>query len=107
MNTSLTRFYTIDSKQMGAFQSAVSLHCHTHHSKEKIDFIPHYASRIPVVANFFHFEMEQYRKRNGKKIDFTLGYWTPPLSARSVYESEMEQIEKRLGLRSIVSITDH
>jgi len=43
----------------------------------------------------------------GKDIDFKQGYWTPPLSAREVYESEKAQIENVLGLRALVSLTEH
>jgi hypothetical protein len=38
------------------------------------------------------------RSKYGKDIDFKQGYWTPPLSALEVYESEKAQIENVLGL---------
>lgn len=88
-------------------RAAVSLHCHTYHSKEILSFIPHYAARIPLVAQFFKAEMDRYLTLHGKTIDFTQAFWTPPVSPRQVLEVETLQIETRLGLPALVSITDH
>lgn len=88
-------------------RSALSLHCHTHHSKEILDFIPQYAAQIPVVAKLFQREMVRYEARVGKPIDFTRAWWTPPVSAHDVWEAETQQIEERLQLQGFVSITDH
>jgi hypothetical protein len=88
-------------------RSAVSLHCHTHHSKEALTFIPHYAARIPVVARFFRNEADRYLTLHGRTIDFARAYWTPPVAPREVLEIETLQIESRFGLPALVSITDH
>jgi len=85
------------------FRAAVSMHCHTNHSRESLTFIPHYARRIPVVSRFYKSEMKRY----GEKIDFGRAWWTPPVTARQVFEMETLEIESRLGLPAIVSITDH
>src|SRR5206468_8933937 len=37
-------------------KTGVSLHCHTEHSKEMLDFIPHYATRLPIIAHFYRKE---------------------------------------------------
>lgn len=89
------------------YRMAVSLHCHTDHSKENLGFIPHYASRIPVVSEFFKREMEGYLRTNGKKLDFRRAYWTPPLTARRVVELEAERIERELDVEAMISLTDH
>ena len=89
------------------FQTAVSLHCHTDHSKENMGFIPYYAERIPLVAALFRREMEKYACEKGREIDFSSAYWTPPVSPRRVLELEREQIESRLDLKALVSLTDH
>ena len=34
-------------------------------------------------------------------------YWTPPLTPKLAYETEKNQIEDVLGLKSLVSLTDH
>lgn len=90
-----------------ALRAAVSLHCHTHHSKEALTFIPHYAARIPVVARFFHSETDRYLTLHSRTIDFARAYWTPPVAPREVLEIETLQIESRFGLPALVSITDH
>jgi len=89
------------------FKSGVSLHCHTDESRETLDFVPYYASKIPLISQFLDRELESYTARNGEVIDFARAYWTPPLPARAVLEAETHQIEQGLGLASIVSITDH
>src|SRR5215813_2887844 len=87
-------------------KTGVSLHCHTQHSKEMLDFIPHYAEKLPIIAQFWHKERAKYLKKEGKGIDFSTAYWSPPLTAERVYAIEKSQIENA-GLRSIVSLTDH
>lgn len=91
----------------GGFGAAVSLHCHTYHSKEILSFIPHYAAMIPVVSRLFKGEMDRYLTLHGKTIDFSHAYWTPPVSPGQVFEIETLQIEKELCLPALVSITDH
>ncbi len=88
-------------------RAGVSLHCHTLHSKELLDFIPHYAARLPLVAPLFRNEMNRYQKEKGYAIDFNRCYWTPPCTARQVFEAERLQIEARLALPALVSLTDH
>jgi hypothetical protein len=90
-----------------SFRAAVSLHCHTNHSRESLTFIPHYVRRIPLISRFYESEMERYLADNGKEVDFACAWWTPPVTARQVFEMETLEIESRLGLPAIVSITDH
>jgi len=71
-----------------------------------LDFIPHYAQKLPIIAQFYRKEEEKYQKNEGKGIDFSTAYWSPPLPAMGVYEIEKRQIEDS-GLASIVSLTDH
>jgi hypothetical protein len=84
----------------------VSLHCHTEHSKEMLDFVPHYAEKLPVIAYFWRKERDKYQEKEGKLIDFSTAYWSPPMTAAAVYEIEKNQIEGA-GLEAIVSLTDH
>ncbi|MBK9165133.1 MAG: hypothetical protein IPM21_14715 [Acidobacteria bacterium] len=87
-------------------KKGVSLHCHTEHSKEMLDFIPHYAEKLPIIAHFWRKERDNYEKNQGKGIDFSTAYWSPPLTAHDVYRIEKDQIHA-CGLESMVSITDH
>jgi hypothetical protein len=87
-------------------KTGVSLHCHTEHSKEMLDFVPHYAEKLPIISTFWRKEQDKYLEKEGKAIDFSTAYWSPPLTAQAVYEIEKQQINDA-GLEAIVSLTDH
>lgn len=111
MNRAKTRVYReIEAfRPASLFRTAVSLHSHTNHSKEILDFLPRYIDfhRIPIVTGLVHSELKRYENRNGRRVDFRRAYWTPPVGPRSVFDSEKSQIEEKLGLKAVVSITDH
>lgn len=87
-------------------KTGVSLHCHTENSKEMLDFIPHYAAKLPVISYFWNRERRSHIKRRGKDIAFDGSYWSPPMTAGEVYDLEKRQINEA-GLDAITSITDH
>lgn len=109
MKIGRTKLHLHPEGKAGAYSShtAASLHCHTHFSKEVLTFIPYYASRVPVVADYFRQALEQYEKSHGTGLDFSRAWWTPPVTPRQVIDIETQQIEQKLGLRALVSITDH
>ncbi len=88
-----------DTADWTRFTTAVSLHAHTSYSREVMSDLPRYIAKIPFVAGRF--------KRSSADVDFSRGWWHPPIDARGVFESEVAQIEQRFGLASIVSLTDH
>ncbi|HET6267339.1 MAG TPA: hypothetical protein VFG11_06435, partial [Acidobacteriota bacterium] len=88
-------------------KTAVSLHCHTQHSKEKLNFLPHYIKKTGMFSSFLQRKMEDYAARKKRAIDFDTGYWLPPMSPREVYNSEVQEIREKLGVHAVVSITDH
>lgn len=90
-----------------SFRSAVSLHAHTFHSCEMMDFLPRYAGHVPWVAGWIARRMQAHEAREGWAVDFSKVWWHPPVSPRQVFESEADQIERRFGLAPIVSVTDH
>ena len=69
--------------------------------------VPAYLDRIPLVAPLVRRELRAYEQRNREEVDFSKGWWCPPVDATSVLASETAQIAARLGLHPIVSITDH
>jgi hypothetical protein len=71
-----------------------------------LDFVPHYAEKLPIIAQFWRRERDRYKKRLGREIDFSTAYWSPPLAPDDVYDIEKRQIEES-GLNAIVSLTDH
>ena len=95
------------SVRTNGYRTAVSLHCHTSHSKESLDFVPRYVSRIPVISSLFKREAERYLLLNGKDLNLAGWYWTPPLGAKAVLESETGTMEENLGVTPLVSLTDH
>jgi hypothetical protein len=85
----------------------ISLHSHTMHSREYLGRFPEYISHIPIAS--FIIEREVGRAHLYKRcvVDFRRIYWTPPLSAREAFRLEARQIEEKLGLAPLVSLTDH
>ena len=85
----------------GQFGSGVCLHGHTMHSEECLSFLPRYLHQAPGISQI----LKGYQ-RGPERVDFERAFWTPPLSPASALRLERRQIEK-LGLRSLVSLTDH
>lgn len=108
MNLRQTRLHILQDAEnlTSKAKTGVSLHCHTEHSREMLDFIPHYAAKLPVIAYFWKKERAKYQEKEGKDIDFSMAFWSPPLTAPMVYGTEKQQINN-VGLAAIVSITDH
>jgi len=89
-----------DSDLVRQFNTAVCLHGHTMHSEECLDFLPRYLKHVPGVSQFV-----SHCQRRGS-VDFARAHWTPPLTPSSALRLEQEQIAG-LGLRPMVSLTDH
>jgi hypothetical protein len=108
MNLKRTRLHILhEPKDLGKeAKTGVSLHCHTEHSKEMLDFIPHYADKLPIISYFWNKERKKHIERRGKDIEFNGAYWSPPMTAEEVYTIEKQQINEA-GLEAITSITDH
>ena len=89
------------------FATAISLHAHTHYSREYLGFIPALAARIPVLFAWMNRAIYRCTFSGGIDIDFSKCYWTPPASPLCVLKGESRQIENLLDRRALVSITDH
>lgn len=90
------------------YKTGVSLHSHTQHSKELLDFLPRYTSRVPFLPGIVrHYERRYSRLNPGSALNWSNAWWTPPLSANAAYALESAQIADQLGLTPMVSITDH
>lgn len=87
-------------------KTGVSLHCHTEHSRELLDFVPHYAEKLPIISYFWNKERDKYLIKKGKEIDFAGAFWSPPLNAQEVYNIEKNQINAA-GINALVSLSDH
>jgi hypothetical protein len=84
-------------------RAAVSLHGHTNRSKESLQLIPQLARKGPMLYE----ALEKQCRKSRIPVDFSRAYWTPPLTPQLAYETEKNQIESALALKSLVSLTDH
>ena len=69
--------------------------------------VPAYLDRIPIVAPLVRRELRAYERRHHRAVDFSKGWWCPPVDAAAVLGSERAQIGDTLALQPMVSITDH
>lgn len=96
-----------DGGNVRGFSTGVSLHAHTHHSRESMTDVPEVMGRIPLIGRNLERELQACLAPDGAALDFSRMWWHPPVSPREVFESEADQIEGRLGLSALVSVTDH
>lgn len=108
MNLKRTRLHILHRAESltSKAKSGVSLHCHTRHSREMLDFVPHYAEKLPIVAYFWKRERQRFFEREGEFPNFSNAFWEPPMDGQSIYNIEKTQINET-GLNAIVSLTDH
>src|SRR5215207_2731022 len=108
MNLKQTRLHILhDAESLASkAKTGVSLHCHTQYSKEMLDFVPHYAEKLPIISYFWKKERDKYLKEQGKGIDFSTAFWSPPMTEEDVFRIEKAQMNDA-GLEAIVSLSDH
>jgi hypothetical protein len=95
-----------DQPLLRQFKTGVSIHSHTSRSRESLEFIAHILDSHPLLRRFTRTQAVN-AKKSGVEFNLARGYWTPPLCPRSAYEVERAQIEERLGLQALVSLSDH
>jgi hypothetical protein len=95
-----------DQKAHEGFRSGVSLHSHTNQSRETLDFLANLGSTYSMIRPLLARLERRAEKLHGVRIDYASSYWTPPMTPKLAFDLESGQIEK-LGLSSMVSITDH
>jgi hypothetical protein len=74
-------------------------------SEESLIFIHKMFSFLPGLSQLFQYYEARHRG-SGFRFDFERANWRPPLVPRMAYDLEQGQIHA-LGLRALVSITDH
>jgi hypothetical protein len=89
------------------FRTGVSLHSHTLHSRESLDFIHRATANTPWLSGAIRKQEAKYRAAKGRDLDLKRAWWTPPLSPRQAWDLERTQIENTFGSDALVSITDH
>jgi len=88
------------------YPTAVSLHGHTLHSWENLRFLNSFKLPLPLIPAVLRVAGWQHRRATGRDMALARVLWTPPLAPYEAYRLEARQIEN-LGLRPIVSLTDH
>ena len=104
--TQIHRFRKIENP-FASYCSGVSLHSHTMHSKERLGRLPAYIAKFPIGGYIIERELGRLHLYKGWNFDFNKYYWTPPLSPREAYELESAVMETELGLKPLVSLSDH
>jgi hypothetical protein len=89
------------------FTAGVSLHSHTSQSRETLDFIAELSTDWVALQPLMRWCERRCVRTSGIRPDYARSYWTPPLTPRLAFDLETAQIEDRLQVRSMVSITDH
>ena len=91
--------YQWQKDPMPEFRTGVSLHSHTLHSRESLDFIERATANTPWLSGAIRKQREKYRAIKGRELDLSRAWWTPPLSGRQAVDLEKRQIERRLAQR--------
>jgi len=100
-------YFQWQKNSLPPFRTGVSLHSHTLHSQESLDFIERATANTPWLSGAIRKQKAKYRAAKGCELDLKRAWWTPPLSARQAWDLECSQIERALGLDALVSISDH
>lgn len=102
-----------EPKAPEAFSSGVSLHSHTMYSRESTSFVAGLAKKSRLFDWFIRTQLRKYSEKYGVRQMTDLDeqtrrmWWTSPISPADALRVEKKQITERLGLRPLVSITDH
>src|ERR1700747_1159723 len=89
------------------YSTAVSLHSHTNQSKETLDFLATFGNDYPLVRKLLAYGERRARDIHKIALNYSAGYWTPPLTPRLAFDLECRQIAEKLSLAPLVSISDH
>jgi len=89
------------------FATGVSLHSHTNQSKETLDFISELSKDWSVLQPVMRWAERRCRRLTGINPDYARSYWTPPLTPSLAFDLERRQIEEKLQIPGLVSLTDH
>ena len=96
-----------DPQASGEYATGVSLHSHTNQSKETLDFLANLGTQYRLLRPLFSAADRRSRERHNIPMNYAAAYWTPPLTPRLAFDLESSQIQNKLGLMPLVSITDH
>ena len=90
-----------------SFTTGVSLHSHTNQSQETLDFIAELSNNWGILQPLMRWCEDRCNRLTGIQPDYARSYWTPPLTPSLAFDLERSQIEDRLQMPGLVSLTDH
>lgn len=90
-----------------SFTTGVSLHSHTNQSQETLDFIAELSKNWGILQPLMRWCENRCLRLTGIQPDYARSYWTPPLTPSLAFDLERSQIEDRLQMPGLVSLTDH
>ena len=105
--TSSIQFFWQDPSVAPDFRTGVSLHSHTMCSEESLSMVPRYTAKVPYLGEAIRRQEAEYGRLKAKPFNFGDAFWTPPLAPRQAYRLEEKQVQRRLKLPALVSLTDH
>jgi hypothetical protein len=77
------------------------------YSEESLDMVPRYTANVPYLGRAIRRQEAEYQQRTRQSFDFGHAFWTPPLAPRQAFRLEEKQIQRKLQLPGLVSLTDH
>jgi hypothetical protein len=89
------------------FTTGVSLHSHTSQSRETLDFIAELSTDFSLLQPLMRWAEARAARSSGIRPDYSRAFWTPPLTPRLAFDLERSQVEQKLGLNALVSLSDH
>ena len=106
MANSTVSYLWRNQKAHEEFRTGISLHSHTNQSRETLDFLANLGNKYAAIRPLLARLERRAERLHGVRVDYASSYWTPPMTPKLAFDLESQQIEK-LGLSSMVSITDH
>src|SRR5579883_2578555 len=79
------------------YSTGVSLHSHTNQSKETLDFLATFGNDYTLIRKLLAYGESRAINIHKIKLNYSAGYWTPPLTPRLAFDLESRQIEQKLG----------
>ncbi len=107
MKNSSVHYFVREKDAVKGFSTGVSLHGHTMYSHESTAFVERIARKSKLFNWFIRGQLHRYRGQDDLEEQVARMWWTSPWSPGQALRFEKDQIEKKLGLKSLVSITDH
>ena len=107
MSTNTVSYLWREPRAADGFSGGVSLHSHTSQSRETLDFIAELSTDWKVLQPVLRCLEKRCHRISKIRPDYARSYWTPPLTPKLAFDLERRQIEEKLQLPGLVSLTDH